>query len=438
MINDDKDKVSKQHPDYIGLQDKRGAFFAVKGGTDAIRKEGVKFLPKYPAESDTDYQERLKQATIDGLVQGGVESLTGAVMDGPIDVSKVNSAITPLLDNIDNRGNTFDVFARDVFDASFDGCSIVVADMPMLDEQGKQTQAVYGAEADKMLDLRPYLVLYKAQDVINWRFRINPVTKQLELTLLVVRVISEEPDGEFGTKNVTRYCVWRMGTAVTWEHWIQPEKDSDPVLEKSGTIATATRIPARIIGKLNADPKLLVESRLEIKAYQKESSVDTIEYLSVPLMCFIGRTDGVGEAMPYGPSSFVDVPIGGDAKFVQIDAAGLDKLKGTIDDIKAEIKARLNYTASAPMPEKTATQSVIEDKDKQARLIVWAEELEDGLAGSLDDMCMLIKAKENNLIELMTAWKKAEIAAAEQKEVDAELHKATVAKMTAGGGNAGS
>jgi hypothetical protein len=168
-----EDKVTIEHAKYTENTPKRAVFHAVKCGTDTIQKGGTEYLPQYPAEGEKDYTARKKSSTIDRIVGEGVESLTGSVFEGEVDTSKVNPAIIPFLENIDNRGNHFNVFVRDAFEASFDGHSVILVDMPEATDQVRALRQTYGAEADAMLNSRPYWTLYKAADVTNWRYRVN-------------------------------------------------------------------------------------------------------------------------------------------------------------------------------------------------------------------------------------------------------------------------
>jgi hypothetical protein len=284
-MNDDK--ASNLHPSYGGQQKKRDVYRAVYGGTDAIRAGGTEYLPKYPAEEQNEYQVRKDASTIDGIVLGGVDTLCASAFEGEIDVSGVASQIQPLFENIDNKGNSFNIFARDAFRESFDGFSAILVDMP--------TAVAQDAEQERALGLRPYLNLYCASNVINWRYQVDPTSKQLILVLLVLKEVSQEPAGRFKVAEVTRYRVFEfINGIVTWELWEKVDKPvdgNDLILIDGGTIDKVNGIPVAFIGDVCADPKLLVESRLEIKAYQKESSFDTIEYLSRPYILH-GRLRG--------------------------------------------------------------------------------------------------------------------------------------------------
>jgi hypothetical protein len=438
-----EDRVDIHHVKYDENTPKRAVFHAVKCGTDTVQKGGKEYLPKYPAEGEDDYNIRKKFSTVDRIVGEGVESLTGSVFEGEVDTSKVNPSIIPFLENIDNRGNHFNVFVRDAFEASFDGHSVILVDMPEATEQVKALRATYGAEADAMLNSRPYWTLYKANDVINWRYRVNEITHKQELELIVVKVVSTEPDGVFKTKDVTRYRVWMLeGYLVKWQTWLETKKPTvnnvggEMTLEKEGYLPV-TAIPAAIIGELDAEPKLLNESRMEVKAYQKESSFDQMEYLGLPALVLIGRDKADhGKPLAYGPSVVVDVPIEGDAKYVSPDAAHHLSFKDTILGIKKKIQGSLDTIKSDAMPQgeaETATQVVSDDRKSQARLIVWAEQLKDAveLALGFTAEFMGLGRDKGGEIVLNTAWAIAEQKALEAKKTQDDADKANIAKTKA-------
>lgn len=400
-----EDKVNNPHPSYGALEVKRDVYRAVLGGTDGVRAKADKYLPKYPAEGDKEYDARLHSATIDGLVKGGVDQLCGSVFEEPIDVSKVNSSLVPHLTNVDNKGSSFDEFAYDAFRAAFEGCAVIVADSP--------NERAEDAAQEQTLGIRPYLSLYTADNVINWRFAKDPVSKQMQLVLLVLREISQEPKGEYGTADITRYRVFKLVNGkVTWELW---REDGDKLTqEANGGYEKHKVIPAEFVGEVTDDPRLLVESRLEIRAYQKESSFDTIEYLSIPTFYTKGYEGDA--ALALGASAHVKLPLEGDVGYAQIDSAGLSELKKTIADIKEDIKSRVNYEMQAAV-EKTATEVVTADKNKQARLIVWANNLTVTLNKVLGHMATFVGQSKGGEITLRTQWVvTAEKAAAMQQQ----------------------
>ena len=440
------DRASNQHPTYMAQQLKRDVYCAVESGTDGVRAGAVTYLPQYPAETSDEYRERKSRATIDGIVKGGVDTLCGSVFEGEVDTSKVNAQIIPLLENIDNKGNSFNIFARDTFRESFDGFSLILVDMPNGGADAERLRQIYGGEADTMLNARPYLNLYCASNVINWRFAVNPVSKKQELVLLVLKEVSEEPDGRFKVANVTRYRVFEWdGQIVKWELWRETKaatnnQAAELTLDDGGAIEKVKGIPVAFCGDVCDDPKLLVESRLEIKAYQKESSFDEIEYLSVPTFYTIGYEGE--EKLKLGARGYIKIPNpgqGGKAEvgYCQIDSAGHDSLKGTIREIKDTIKARVNYLVESASvqqgPDKTATQVVSEDEDQKARLVVWADELKDCLETALMYMGQFMGLGDDmgGEIVLKTKWAIAAEKAQQAQEMNTKSQEANIKKTMA-------
>jgi hypothetical protein len=423
------DSVTNQHTAYAAQQTKRDVFAAISS-TDAIREKQTTYLPQYPAEDNNEYLARLNSATIDGITSSGVDVLTGAVFFDEIDTSKVNPQIAPLLENIDNKGNSFNVFARDSFNASFDGFSVILVDMP------KAEMPVVSLDDEKRMGMRPYWRLYDAKDVWNWRYRIDPMTKQTQLEMLVLREVTCEPDGRFADKEVTRYRVlWLDGMSVKWEVW----KQSDP---KAGANAGQVELDDPGGTLATTEPKLLVESRLEIKAYQKESSFDVIEYLSIPVFWTKGYPSD-GPKLGLGAGTHVRLPADQfvDLGYIQIDAAGHESLKGTIANIKTYIRSRVNEMVDIAVEQgadgggeaDTATEAVIKDRDKQARLIVWADELKDALERALQYTAefMGLGSDKGGEIVLRTKWVVSEEKRQEAAEMQAKTDEANIAATKA-------
>jgi len=413
-------KVNSTHAIYDKNQPKRDLFRAVIGGTDTVREGTTKYLPKYPDELDAEYKARLIASTIDGVVADGHQGLVGKVFHEDPDTSKVKID-DAILQNIDNEGNKFAVFAKRAFADAFDGHSVIVVDAPNSDVP------VRSLEDERTMGIRPYWRIYQAKDVINWRWDVDE-TKQTRLALLVLKECPEVPDGEFGTKTVERYRVYRNTGTVTQELWEKVEGTVSTVgteyvqVMPPMAMPKLLAIPAAIIGKLEAEPWLLNESRLEIKAYQKESSFDIIEYLSIPVFYTVGYS---GEE-PISLGAHTHVRLEGEKAqigFASIDAAGHTSLKATIDGIKQEIAGKLDALSTETMPtnqEQTATEVVSDDSKSQARLIVWARQLEDALNRALQFTGQFMGMGEDaaGVIELRPAWKVAQENAMEQRDFD--------------------
>ena len=120
---------------------------------------------------------------------------------------------------------------------------------------------------------------------------------------------------------------------------------------------------------------------------------------------------------------------------------------GKVDDLLAQIgygkvSAKQVITKLTPEAEATgggtATEAVIKDRDKQARLIVWAGELKDAIELALQYTGQLMSLGEDagGEIVLRTKW----VIKAEQAQMVADMrqreNEASIAKMKAGAGAA--
>ena len=380
------DKPDTQHAAYAPLQAMREIVADVRGGTHALRSKTVAYLPKYPGELQNEYTARLNASTAFNMYSKTEAVITGMVFAGEIDTSGVATQIVPLLENIDNQGNDFTVFAREVFSKSMDGSCVILADSP--------TAAANDLGEQQALGIRPYLIAYDAASAINWAYRVNPVSKQVELSLLVLCEVTSEPKGRFEYETVTRYRVlWLENNQAKWELWRKVEttkKEAEWILDAAGVFAGFTELPVAIVGCLTDAPRLMDIADVNIKHYQKESSFDVIEYLSIPTFCTKGYESE--EPVSLGASAHVKLPLEGDAFYCQIDAAGHDSLKGSLKDLQEQIRL-LGSSVLADKTKQTqltATEVSIDNVGETAEIRVWAEQLEDALERALGHLAMYL------------------------------------------------
>ncbi len=153
--------VDTQHPDYqrfIGRQvDCR---VAIAGGR--VVKEGEeRYLPRPGAQDDKQYEAYKQRAVWFGATKIAVATSVGALFRKPV-------ILKPDMETFDNLmvgGITFNTFIKE---ASTEVVSV-----------GR-----VGTLADVVLDGEVFIVLYKAEDIINWSERIEGGVHILELVVL--------------------------------------------------------------------------------------------------------------------------------------------------------------------------------------------------------------------------------------------------------------
>lgn len=411
---DKQDQVSATHPDYSKSRPQREMFSDILAGTLTLRAKRSKYLPQFPAETQADYQFRADTATSFNLTAKTVEVMAGLVFKEPIKLlSDVYDPIAELWENIDNAGTHGDVFARKAFEATFDGYAAILVDSP-------ETAAATRGQAQR-LGLRPYWTLYKADQIINWQHRINPISRRKELALIVFREVTNEATGEYITEQVVRYRVFRLmdGTAdgiyrpalVMFQLWreIEDNKQIKYVLEQERTIPGLTEIPVAVLGQLGGVPPLMDLSLKNLEMFQTYSDYKTLIHKTcVPIAVAKGLETGGDNTVVISPSTLVQTSPDGDFGFSEVSGSSLAVIRQAIQDNRDDI-ALLGLSLLADKTARvdlTATEALLNSIGETAALRVMARNLQDGLELALGHTAefMTQPRTTGGSIELGTAW----------------------------------
>src|SRR5690349_8717797 len=86
------------------------------GGTEALRAAGETYLPRFRAESEQNYLDRLGRSTLTNYFRRTVESLVGKPFSKPIVLGDdMPPELKTMAEDIDRQGNNIDVFAERSF-----------------------------------------------------------------------------------------------------------------------------------------------------------------------------------------------------------------------------------------------------------------------------------------------------------------------------------
>ena len=171
--------IDSQHPKYKDRYSQwtkcRDAF----EGEDAIKLAGVKYLPKLKGQTDDDYMSYKNRALFYSITSKSVSALVGMA------TSKAPKLEYPDSMSVyfnDSRMIQFsEIYSNVLTEVLLQSRCGVLVDMP--------------AEGGM-----PYPVVYKAEDIINWR-----LDAQGELQLVVVRESYDEPIDDFEVEVSHRY-----------------------------------------------------------------------------------------------------------------------------------------------------------------------------------------------------------------------------------------
>lgn len=388
-------------PAYYDMAPRWAIVDDIRAGTEAIRAKKEKYLPKFEAETPADWAGRVAMTFVADHYATTLTEHVGLVMAEPIKLGDdVPPAIQDLSEDIDGEGNHLDVFAQGTFDAALHlGHCLLWTDYPNAADFKDLSDERVVSKA------RPYVQLYRADDVLSWQTETVGGVKVL--TRIVFRECGSEPVGEFGTKEVVRYREIQQAVAydeftgrakslgaITWRAWKEPESGAISFEEiGSGTIAGPTRIPARVVyggerlGVLHSKPHLYGLALSNVEETQIESDYAAVMHkCNVPTPIFIGRNTNEG-AQTIQMGQGIDIAIGGDAKYLEPTGVALGATRTRIQDIQLQMQRQGAATAQGEGGKvMTATEAAQYAKARNAKLSRAARSLQDALEGVLADM----------------------------------------------------
>lgn len=401
-----KDNVAATHPLYWDAQKKREIYQDVCEGTVTLRNKRHKYLPQFPAESDADYDYRAETATCFNLTKKTRDVMTGLVFkDSTIFAEDVDSEILELWENIDNAGNHGDVFCREAFEMAFEGYAVISVDAPKVTVQSREEQM--------MLGLRPYWILHRADDILNWRYEINPISKQTELRLIVLRQITEEAVGEFVAEPVVRYRVFRFdGQTVSFEMYREIiSKDNNRteyLLEDAGILPELSQIPVAVVGQLGGEPLLMDIALKNIEHFQTYSDYKSLIHKTcVPIPVAKGLEMMGSESVSVNGSTLMQTSSEGGFDFAEVSGTSLQVVRQTLQDNRDEAALMgLSILSGRADVEMTATEVLLNSISETAELRVFARNFQDALELALGHTAEYLRKDRSagGSARLGTAW----------------------------------
>jgi hypothetical protein len=407
-----ENKVTNSHPEYDNLQPLRKIFEDVCAGTEKVRTNA--YLPKFPAERDDDHKYRKDTATLLNVTNKTLQTLCGLVFqkditlneDVPTQIAGTEEA-KGLIENIDNKGNHFNVFCRDAFEDSFDGCAGILVDSP--------TSKASDLAQQQSLGIRPYWVKYEACCITNWAFDVNPISKRTELALVVLKECVTENQAQFVRVEKTQYRVLMLDAArkPVWELWTEkPNQDSKKAKEyellpgNKGSFGNQVSIPFAFIGDPCDRPPLMDLAFKNIEHLQTYSDYKSIIHKTCVPMLWTAGLDGKGPES-IGGSSWWKLTENGTMGFAEVTGGSIEKTRQCLEDVKGEM-ALLGLAMLAANrrhgADVTATEKMLDSIQETSTLQVRATQLKDAIESALGFTALYMNLGEGGSIELGATW----------------------------------
>lgn len=390
----------------------------VRAGTERLRENKGEYLPKFEAEDSRDWDHRVKMTVVMDFFEQAVTTLVGlGLRHDPELGEKVPEELVQDWENLDGEGSHGAVVAQQALDCALtDGHLVLFTDYPPV-------STTLRAKDEQDLGIRPYVISVKIDQVLSWRTGI--VGGERILMQFVFREVTDEADGAFGSKSVTRYRVYRQRFAsitdgngvvvkdkgveltdptrpfVDWELWEESGSANETQLNRIdfGTLSGPKRIPLAVVyggkreGILRSKPPLEGLAHSNIRWAQVMSDrAYTLHKCGIPVPVIIGKlvggADGKSESeIVMSPSRGLQLEAGGDAKMLEASGASLEQTRLELQDwekrIGSQAIAMLQRDTAAA---ESATAHRLNRGREESKLSRALRSLEDALELTLQHM----------------------------------------------------
>lgn len=275
----------------------------VIGGEEEVKKARTKYLPKPSGMEDEEYDGYLERAEFFNATGRTVEGLHG-MMFRKNPIIEVPDNLKDILDNVDGKGNSFVQFISDTaWDCLQTGFGGVLIDAPQT--EGK----IESRNEEEQAGIAPYMTYYKAEQIINWRYRT--VGRRQELYLVVLEEEYEKDASDKYDKRLTkRYRVLELDKDGEYVQSLYNEDTQivgEPIKPKKGGKAM-NHIPFFLLpAKEPEKPMMLDLVNVNLAWYRKSADLENgAHWTGVPTPYVLGyepekKYDEEGNEIPAKP-----------------------------------------------------------------------------------------------------------------------------------------
>lgn len=415
-IND----VSYVRPELVNALSNMEKVRDVVAGEGAVKDKTVRYLPRLPGHSNdasgnAAYEIYLEYAHFYPATSRTAQGLRGLVFRKD-PVVNIPEQLEPYRENITADGQSLVSFSKDVLleVIQTNRCGLFV-DFPSIDED-----AVYSKADMERLNIRPYVRMYKAETIINWRTRV--INNQTVTALVVVKEDVEEPDvGMFRSKINIQYRVLYLDEDNIYHQDIYQNMDANPLLG----IVGGMQLISSIVPLVNGEPldyipfypitdkgitweltnsTLLQLAETNLSHYRNSANRENaLIWTGNPTPVFSGYAGNPDEgAIRLGSCEAILLQNGGSASFLEFTGQGLTPIKDVMSEKEEEMAV---LGARIISPEKrtaeTAESAMIHRSGEQGVLADIANSISDGLTRVLRFFGLYHGVKDIKAIKVM-------------------------------------
>lgn len=352
---------------------------AALAGAEHVRAMGEIFLPKYPAETYSEYMRRVASAPWRPEFVDCLRGIASKPFSTPVRLQgTIPPQISQFAEDVDTLGNNLHVFSSNAFwnGISFGLHGILVEYPTMQPGLTLADEIRQGA--------RPYWCHLPAQNILD--LRVGMEGGKTVVSYVRFKTWDERPDGRFGTKCIEQVKILEPGR---WELWEADDKDK--MRQIAGGEIGLPRVPLALFytgRKGNGShprPPLVDLADMQMGLYRALSREDEVlTFAGSPMLTANGMTAPAGdEVVEIGPKRILYAPSNGTGPtnwdFIQPNPGNLQQLRSHVQAIIDDMR-RLGMQPLLPKTgDLTATVGAIEAAKAHSTAEAWANGLQDVL-----------------------------------------------------------
>ena len=332
------------------------------GGTGAMRRAGLKWLPKEQAETWEAWRQRLNRTFLFNGLSRSLDAMIGQIMAATITLEDADPAVLAVSHNIDGRGADLQSFAAR-FAALLlrDGAVYMLVDAP--DDGGQ-----------------PYIVLLEAGAVLGLHH-----DDQQRPVMLRLRETIEVQEERFAFSRQDQIRVYEPGRFSIWQEkagfgtWA-PVREGRMGVEGIPVVAAELTAAGRNV----IQPPLMDLAWLNLAHWQSASDQRHILHIARVPILFARGMSSLDGPLDIGPNRLIvaDDPAA-DIKFIEHSGAAIEAGRQDLLDLEDKM-AVLGLDLIREQPgNPTATAKRIEHAAKNATLAMARNRLREGLGAAL-------------------------------------------------------